>query len=110
MAEKIAIDYDEEFDDLYVYRKDKKSDFSVNLGDFVIDVKKDDGSIVGIEILQATDTISKLLDTEITKNDINAIKDAVIIVNTRENALYIHLSLESKKNIKLPIVMPAVHA
>ena len=40
MAEKIKIDYDEEFDDLYIYKIGKTSDFSVNLGDFVIDVGK----------------------------------------------------------------------
>jgi len=103
MAEKIKIDYDEEFDDLYIYKIGKTSDFSV------IDVGKG-GSINGIEILQVTDTISKLLNTRITKNDINGIKDAVIISSTRENALYIHLTLESKKDIRFPIVMPAIHA
>jgi len=109
MAEKIKIDYDEEFDDLLIYRKDKKADFTVNLGDFVIDALSD-GSIASIEILQATDTLSKLLNTKITKNDIIDAKDAVIVVNTRENALYIYLSLKSKKEIKFPIVMPAIHA
>ena len=79
------------------------------MGDFVIDMGKD-GRINAIEILQATDTMSKLLNTRITKKDIEEIKDAVIVVNTSENALYIHLSLESKKEIKLPIVMPAIHA
>ena len=109
MAEKIKIDYDEEFDDLYIYKIGKTSDFSVNLGDFVIDVGKG-GSINGIEILQVTDPISKPLITRLTKNDINGIKDAVIISSTRENALYIHLTLESKKDIRFPIVMPAIHA
>ena len=109
MAEKIKIDYDEEFDSLYIYKKDKVSDFSVNLGDFVIDAKKD-GSIAAIEILQATDTLSKILNTKITPNDINNVKDAAIIVNTRENALYIYLSLKSKKDIRFPIIMPAIHA
>ena len=92
MAEKIQIDYDEEFDDLYVYKKDKKSDFSVNLGDFVIDVSKD-GSINGIEILEASDTLSKLLNTTITASDIKQAKDAVILSSTRENTLYIYLQL-----------------
>lgn len=109
MAEKIQIDYDEEFDDLYVYKKDKKSDFSVNLGDFVIDVSKD-GSINGIEILEASDTLSKLLNTNITTSDIKQAKDAVILSSTRENALYIYLHLESKKGISFPIVMPAIRA
>lgn len=109
MAEKIKIDYDEEFNDLYIYKLGKTSDFSVNLGDFVIDVGKG-GSINGIEILEATDTISKLLNTRITKKDISEIKDAVIIASTHENALYIHLALESRKDIRVPIVMPAIEA
>lgn len=109
MAEKIEVDYDEEFDDLYVYKKGRKSDFSVNLGDFVIDVSKD-GSINGIEILEASGTLSKLLNTKITASDIKQAKDAVIISSTKENALYIYLHLESKKGIRFPIVMPAIHA
>ncbi len=108
MAEKIIIDYDEKFDDLYVYKKDKKADFSINLGDFVIDVSK--GGISGIEILEATNTLSKILNTKITSSNIKQAKDATIITNTRENALYICLQLESKKNIRFPIVMPAIRA
>lgn len=109
MAEKIKIDYDEDFDGLYIYRKDKKADLTVNLGDFVIDATKD-GKIVAIEILRASEAISQLLGIKITEQDIKEIEDAAIMVNTRENALYVSLIFKSKKDITLPIVMPAIHA
>ncbi len=75
----------------------------------MIDVSND-GSINGIEILEASITLSKLLNTKITASDIKHAKDVIIISSTGENALYTYLHIESKKVIRFPIVMPAIRA
>jgi uncharacterized protein YuzE len=57
MAKEAKIDYDKENDILYVYKKEKASD-SVDFDNFVIDYSGR-GMIVGVEIMKASDFISK---------------------------------------------------
>jgi len=52
-------DYDAETDTLYLYSKKKPVASSVELGNLIIDLGKD-GSVVGIECLNATRTLTHL--------------------------------------------------
>lgn len=108
------IDYDDEFDDLFIYRQDKKSDISLNIADFVVDVQKN-GTLTGIEIMKASDTLTQLLSKKITKEDLQKITDVKMNVLARENALYVSIIVNTKINgttnqMTIPLVVPAIHS
>jgi uncharacterized protein YuzE len=108
---KFEIDYDEEFDDLFVYRKDKKAELSVNLGNFVIDATKN-GQIVGIEVMEASSTLSDFIGTNITKSSLEKLEDATIHVNPKDNAIELALILRPKnqEEKRVPMLLPAISA
>jgi|SRR3989344_4465414 len=108
------IDYDNEFDDLYIYRQDKKSEVSLTLADFVVDAQKN-GTVVGVEILKATDTLSQMLSREITKNELQNIASAKLNVSVRENGMLISMIMTTDADKKtgelvVPLVVPNFNA
>jgi len=108
---KFEIDYDGEFDDLFVYRKDKKSELSVNLGNFVIDATKS-GLIVGVEVLEASNTLSGFIGMNITKNVLEELENATIHINPKDNAIEMALVIKPKneEEKRFPILLPAISA
>ena len=107
------IDYDDEFDDLFIYKQDKKSDISVSIADFVVDVQEN-GTPTGIEVMKASDTLSQLLSKKVTKEELQKITDGRFNVITRENAMYVSIIVNTKvngasKQLTVPLVVPAIH-
>ena len=107
------IDYDDEFDDLFIYRQDTKSDISLNIADFVVDVQKN-GTLTGIEIMKASNTLTQLLSKKVTKEELQKITDVKMNVSSRENALYVSIIVSTKLNgtasqMTIPLVVPAIH-
>jgi uncharacterized protein YuzE len=105
---KFEIDYDKEFDDLYLYRKDKKAEVSINLGSFVIDATKS-GQIVGIEMMEASSTLTNLLGSGVSKGTLDNLTDATVHVNAKDNALFVAIILNpGEDEIRVPLVLPAI--
>lgn len=88
---ELSVSYDEEFDNLHIYRKGQVSKESIQMFDiFVVDLDFDSGKVVGLEIMNA----SKVLN--VSKKDLAKIKEA-------------HLSTVSKDyyfGVKYVIVLP----
>lgn len=107
---KFEIDYDKEFDDLYLYRKDKKAEVSLNLGNFVIDAKKT-GMLVGFEVLNASQTLSHLLREKVTKSRLSEMKNVAVFVNAQGNSLFISVIAKTKPKDEMiiPLVVPAIN-
>ena len=110
--EKTKVDYDEEFDDLFVY-KEGNAEYTVNIGDFVIDISKT-GKIVGIEIMNATETIKELSQLKLPKNILKNLKGAEIFMRKKQNALFIGLllyfSIKKFEKVPIHIVTPEIKA
>ncbi|MBI3190567.1 DUF2283 domain-containing protein [archaeon] len=93
--------YDSEADSLLVYRQQKKSSLSVDLGDIIIDLD-DNLSIVAIEVLNP-DKVFK-----ISKKVLESIVSADIQVNSRHPVIWIYITLGFKNmpEMRLPIGVP----
>src|SRR4030043_174743 len=65
---KFNFNYDAENDDLFVYLEGQKSSGAVEMGSFVLDFDKE-GNLVAMQILNASEVLSKILSKiiEITK-------------------------------------------
>jgi len=109
MAES-DFDYDEKNDILYIHKKCSAKG-SLNIGDFIIDVSHD-GRLAGLEILNASKTISKFISSRITKKMLSEIKKAGIHAEYRGNAMYVyymlaisHRKIEIQDHLAVPMPM-----
>ncbi len=87
--QEVKFSYDSENDDLFVY-SGKKSKGSVELGDFVFDFDKD-GKLVAFQILNATETLSRL--AEKTIKSLNKIKKVKVDIVNRRNVYMVKISV-----------------
>ena len=69
--------YDEENDDLFIYLEGKKSAGAVEVGDFVIDFD-DDENLVAVEIINASEVLSKLVSKVVSLSNIKSIQLNII--------------------------------
>ena len=109
MAEKMKIDYDKENDVLFVSKNKKVSD-SLEIDKFVIDFLKD-GSVGGVEIMDASKLISNLSSIKIGKEDLENIEEAKIKYYKSKELVYVVLLLkivvrEAIESISLQIPAP----
>jgi len=107
---KFKFDYDGENDDLFLFRADSKSKGSVEFGKkIVLDFNKD-RELVGIEILDATKTLSELAPAK--KEFINLLKNLrECKIEIRENAglIIVRMFLISKaEEVPTTITVPCL--
>ncbi len=75
--------YDEENDDLFIYFPDKKSKGAVEIGNFVFDFDEDE-NLVAIQILEASQVLSKVVSKILELSKIKELK--VDVINFRNMA------------------------
>tara|TARA_Y100000310_G_C20016031_1_gene505184 strand:- start:26 stop:367 length:342 start_codon:yes stop_codon:yes gene_type:complete len=97
--------YNEESDDLFIYLPEKKSAGAVELGNFIFDFDSNE-ELVAIEILEASEVLSKLIKKLIELTKIKSIK-AEVIKFRNNDALNIEVEFEGGKE-KVPIIIPRV--
>jgi len=97
---KSKTSYDEEHDVLYYNSGQKVSD-SLELGDAYIEFSTD-GSIVGVEIMNASEFLSLQTGKEITEEMLKEIESGKISIRTNKDTLFIIFEfvvpVESEKN------------
>ncbi|MFQ6055678.1 MAG: DUF2283 domain-containing protein [Methanosarcinales archaeon] len=106
MVKKAKIDFDYENDVLYVYTGEKVKD-SLGIENFIIDFSSKN-KIVGVEVLDASKILSKMLEIKITKSILSNVKEGGINVYQGKEIVYIMLILpllinKRKINVRLPI-------
>jgi len=109
MAKKAKVDYDYENDVLYVYTGNTVKD-SMQIEDFVIDFSGGN-RIVGVEVMNASKTLSELAGFKLAKNVLSKIKNATISVRQGKEIVYIFLLLtavikKEKTDVRIPVVAP----
>lgn len=100
---KKIVNYDSDNDILYVNKGFKVKD-SLQIEDFIIDFSYKN-KIVGIEVLNASHSISALLDENIS-DLLKNLKDAKIVIRPGKNVIFIVLIMffrSHEKEIKKPI-------
>lgn len=97
--------YDETNDDLFIYLESKKSAGAVEMGDFVFDFDEDE-NLVALQILNASEVLSKLVSRVISLTHIKSIQVNVIKFRNT-NAIDIHVQLADRKE-HVPIVIPRI--
>jgi len=108
MARKAKVDYDHENDILWVYSGEKIKD-SLEVDNFIIDFSFDD-KVVGIEILDASEIISNLVLSKISKEMLSNIKEASLSFYQSKELFYIVVGLVlmvGNKLKEIPIQVPA---
>ena len=97
-------DYSEKSDILNVHKAGKKTAGSAELGDFTVDFDKN-GNVAGIEIMNASEFLNLV---KITREQLENIKEAEILVKKRGEYMLVCLKLLLPKNIERIIPLPAV--
>jgi len=110
MPECASVRYDTEWDILYAHTDDKVKD-SLELNDFVIDFSMDN-KVVGIEIMDASKTISGLVGRKIGAAVLSKIDRASISVSVGRDVAYIFLTVSApgdraKTEMRIPFAAPA---
>ena len=94
---KANVDYDSEYDILYIYPKDRdtKVDFSIDHDDIILDVKGN--KIIGVELMDASEKfVSDEESTERMKKVLASIKDAFISVKYEINSIRVKIGFYSE--------------
>ncbi|MBU0760580.1 MAG: DUF2283 domain-containing protein [Nanoarchaeota archaeon] len=99
--EEFKISYDEDNDDLFMFLDGSKSAGAVEIGNFVFDFDKDE-KLIAIQILNASEVLSKLMKKIISLTRISKIK--VEVINFR-NMDAIEIELEKER---IPIIIPRI--
>ena len=101
--ETFNFDYDGENDDLFIYIERKKSAGAIEVGDFVMDFDEKE-NLVAIQILNASEILSKLISRVVSLAKITKIQ-AEVIEFRNMNAVDIHVQIENR-NERVPIIIP----
>jgi len=109
MHEGAKVRYDTEWDILYAHTDDKVRD-SLELNNFVIDFSMDN-KVVGIEIMDASKTISEIIGRKIGAAALSKIDRASISVSVGKDLSYIFLTVsmsadKAKTELRIPVVAP----
>src|SRR3989338_2838377 len=97
--------YDGENDDLFIYAEGKKSAGAVEVGDFVFDFDEEE-NLVAIQIMNASEVLSKVVYRVISLTNIKAIQ-AEVIKFRNMNAIDIHVQFAGREE-RIPIVIPRI--
>jgi uncharacterized protein YuzE len=94
-----VVSYDGKEDVLY-FNKGSSVQDSLDIGDFFLEFDGE-GQIVGVELLNASDTVSRMSGEEFSEEDFEDIRDAEIRVHSRGDftfvVLYLILEREGKE-------------
>lgn len=110
MVKEAKIDYDEEYDILYVYSGEKAKD-SLEIDNFVIDISADN-KVVGVEIFDASNILSKLSGFDIKRENLSNILNARMQFYQSKELFYVLVFLilkigEEEKEISLQVPTPS---
>jgi uncharacterized protein YuzE len=108
MAKNAKINYDYENDVLYVFVGNRAKD-SLEIDNFVIDFSNEN-KVVGVEISNASELISKLVLNKISKDMLSNIKEASLSFYQSKELFYIVVGLAliiENKLKEIPIQVPA---
>ncbi len=102
---ELKFDYDAEYDDLFIY-SDKKSDGSIEIGDFVFDFSND-GELVAFEIQNAIKNLNSIAEKPF--DNLDKLKSCRIEINTIKDFLILRIELSTGKDVIYSnIVIPSV--
>ncbi|VVB76981.1 Uncharacterised protein [uncultured archaeon] len=107
----MKVDYDEDNDVLWIHSGKKVSD-SLEVDRFVVDFMRD-GSVSGVEIMDASKIISNLSTHKVSKEYLGLIEDAKLRLYRSKDLVYIVVSFRILVNNKMEnmiIQVPAPRA
>ena len=103
--ETINVSYGEEDDILFIRRMKERPRGSVEIGDFIIDFSQDMHKAVGLEILNASDVLSKQLGVNVSKEALSNIQKAMLKTEHRGDAIYVIYGIMlAKKNMEQSMI------
>jgi uncharacterized protein YuzE len=104
MEKELKIDYDFENDTLYLYSEGNMKG-SIELDSLIIDISKK-GEILGIEIQNASDFLSKFLKKKVLREELTNINSAKINYKTVNNTIFVEVDFNfNNTEILLPLSM-----
>jgi uncharacterized protein YuzE len=105
--QKCKWDYDDDYDDLAIFKKGQKSYGSIDFDNLILDFTSK-GEFVGIELMDATQYLSNLTGEKITKERLMNIADCDITAVKSGEQLIVRviLLLKDKTTIKTAVTAP----
>jgi hypothetical protein len=102
---ELKFDYDSKYDDLFVY-SDKKSDGSIQIGDFVFDFTND-GELVAFQIQNALKNLKNIAEKPF--DNLNKLKSCKIEINTMRDFFVLKIELTTENDVIYSnIVIPSI--
>ena len=100
--EKFNFNYDSENDDLFIYLEDRKSSGAVELGNFVLDFDEK-GNLVAMQILNASEILSKILSKVIKLNTVREVRADIINFRNMDAIKFKIISEDYEENANILI-------
>lgn len=109
MAKQAKVSYDSENDILWVATGEKIKD-SLEIDKFVLDISPDN-RVVGVEIMDASKIINKLVPAKVTKEMLGTIRTATLSFYPSKEVFFVTVSLsfQNRKDV-IPIQISAPKA
>ena len=99
-------DYDEKYDDLFVFEKGRKSDGGIEIGDFVFDFTNE-GEFVSFEIQNAKENLNRISQKGYI--DLTKLKNCKVEINTIKDFIIINMNFIFEDNsIQSSIIIPSI--
>lgn len=102
---ELKFDYDQKYDDLFVY-SDKKSDGSIEIGDFIFDFT-DEGELVAFQIQNALKNLRKIAEKPF--DNLDKLKSCKIEIDSIRNFFVLKIVLTTENDVIYSnIVVPSI--
>ena len=102
---KTEFSYDPDADDLFLYKKRKKTKGSVEMGNIILDF--DRNGVNAIQFIDASKTLSGLMGVRVTKKLLSGIKAASLESDVKGGNLIVRFGIVAMgEKISAPIVVP----
>lgn len=98
--DKFKLNYDEEYDGLFIYQQAKKASYGIEWGNIDVSYNKQ-GKLVNLTLNDASKLLTELTDKKITKADLSNIQDCRMSITESGGLIYIHFKFFIKN--KAPI-------
>jgi hypothetical protein len=108
--EAIKVSYGRNDDILFIRRTNEKPRGSVEIGDFIIDFSQDMQKAVGLEVLNASNVLSKQLGVRISKEALSNIHKAMLRTEHRGDAIYVIYGIMLAENRMEQSMIPILQA
>ncbi len=109
-TDKFKINYDEEYDGLFIFRQAQKASYGIEWGNIDVSYNRQ-GKLVNLTLNDASKFLTNLTEKKITKADLSNINDCRMAITESTGIIYIHFTffIKNKEPIEDTLTIKALN-